>query len=105
MTADDLHALFEKSPSLTAAELHRVEVESRENPDVARAMWAIRVGLARHDETAAMVLGLAIAPLMVDLLTERIQNDDAFALNASALLFAMMRRVETFDPPTCAKVA
>lgn len=93
MTPDDIRRLYAREVAATAAEAEATEAQVQTDPELARAFWETTLALAPVEPAVHTVLSNAMGDLLIALINERAQADDAFALRVADVVLATRRHL------------
>jgi hypothetical protein len=97
VTPDEIRRLYARERAATDAEAAETGDDARTDPVIARALWQTITAMSSTDPDFALLLSMTLGPLLVELIGERVQADDAWALKAAGALLDTMAR--TTPPP------
>ena len=92
MDTDQIRKLFRTEDAATADEYARTAVEAQTNPEAARALWDVLLALQGADRDFGLLLQLLLNSVLIDTISERMGQDDAYALMIGRRLTALMEQ-------------
>lgn len=90
---DEIREIYRRERPATGVEAEATRAAVRDDPAVARAHWEVLRSLAEEDRSFAMLFGLLLQDLLIEVLAERVAADDAFALRAGRRSLELMERL------------
>ena len=90
LTPDDIRKLYEDEEPATPEEARQTAEEARNDPDAARALWAIVCAQAgTGDDQFEAVFRSCLDSIVLDIIGQHLRNDD-FALMLGRRIFTLM---------------
>jgi hypothetical protein len=85
MSPEEILRLYRRETPATAAEAAATIQEVRSDPEAARAYLRVIYSLSTEDPSFALLLKMLLEGLLMRLIEERAERDDAFAVEAARL--------------------
>ena len=90
MRPEDIRRLYHAETEASAEEARETAQEARSDPAQARRLLKVLYSLSVEDASFAMLLKLFLEGMLMRLIEERAETDDAYALECAALITDLM---------------
>ena len=90
MRPEDIRRLYRAESAASAEEAAESRQEARTDPEQARRLLKVLYSLSVEDRDFAMLLKLFLEGMLIRLIEERAQTDDAYALECAKLITDLM---------------
>jgi hypothetical protein len=102
MKPEDIRRLYRRETPATEAEAAETTGETRTDPEQARRLIEVLYSLSVEDRDFALLLKLFLEGMLMGLIQQRAESDDAYALQCAELITdlmaATMKRVPRGKP-------
>lgn len=89
MKAEDIRRLYREVEAASDEDAQATQDEVRSSPDAARKLFAVICALSSQDREFGILLNRVCSAALVDLLTERLATDDAYAVRMGQLIISV----------------
>lgn len=90
MKAEDIRRLYRAVDPGTAEEAAETASEAQTDPDQARRLIQVLYSLSVEDRTFALLLHMFLEGMLMRLIQERAEGDDAYAVECGKLIVGLM---------------
>jgi len=90
VTTEDIRRLYRQETPATAQEAAESAQEARTDPEQARRLLKVLYSLSVEDRDFAMLLKLFLEGMLMGLIEQRAESDDAYALACAQLITDLM---------------